>query len=86
MTITLNLPEEIARQLARQARAQGLAIDAYVASILEHAISPLFLPQPRKISRQEFAAALDAMAQYSNKIPVMPGETFSREMIYQDHD
>jgi hypothetical protein len=86
MTITLNIPEKIARELASQAQAQGLPIDAYVANILEHALSPLPLPPARKMSREEFAATLDAMAQYSDKIPAMPGETFSRETIYQDHD
>jgi len=78
MTITVNIPEKISRELASQAHAQGLSIDTYVANILEHAISehaisPLSLPQARKINRQEFVAALDAMAQYSDKVPAMPG-------------
>jgi hypothetical protein len=86
MTVTLNLAESIARELAARALAHGLPIDAYAVSIIEHAVSPVPLPPQRQIGRREFAAALDAMAQYSKKIPVMPGETFSREMIYQDHD
>ncbi|MGA8026937.1 MAG: hypothetical protein WB992_07305 [Bryobacteraceae bacterium] len=86
MTITLDIPENIARQLAAQAQAHGLAIDAYVADILEHHTTSLPLPPHRRMSRQEFGAALDAIAQYSDRIPDMPGETFSREMIYQDHD
>lgn len=37
------------------------------------------------LSEEEFEAWLDAMAAYSGRIPPMPGETFSREMIYGDH-
>ncbi len=38
------------------------------------------------LSDEDFEAWLDAMAFYSDQIPPMPGETFSREMIYKDHD
>lgn len=38
------------------------------------------------LSDAEFDAWLSAIAQYSEKIPPLEGETFSREMIYQDHD
>lgn len=86
MTITLDIPENVARRLASEAQAQGLPIDAYIAKLIAHAVPPLPLPEYRSVSRQEFSAALDAMAQYSDKIPAMPGQTFSREMIYQDHD
>jgi len=41
---------------------------------------------PREQSAEKLEAFLDALAAYSDKIPPMPGETFSREMIYQDHD
>lgn len=35
---------------------------------------------------ESFHAWLDQFTVYSDRIPAMPGETFSREMIYQDHD
>ena len=38
---------------------------------------------PPDQSPEQFAAFLDALAAYSDEIPPMPGETFSREMIYQ---
>jgi hypothetical protein len=45
-------------------------------------------PAPRRglhtLSEEEFEAWLDAVAAYSDRIPPMPGETFSREMIYRD--
>jgi hypothetical protein len=65
------------------------------AEILEQALAGIAqegepsaarLPEPKRFSHEEFQAALDRMAQFSDKIPPMPGETFSREMIYQDHD
>jgi hypothetical protein len=37
-------------------------------------------------SREEIRVWLDELASLSDKIPPRPGETFSREMIYQDHD
>lgn len=40
----------------------------------------------RKLTHEEFHAWLDQFTSYSDRIPSMPGETFSREMIYQDHD
>lgn len=42
-------------------------------------------PSAQEKSPEEFEAFLDALTAYSGKIPPMPGETFSREMIYQDH-
>lgn len=40
---------------------------------------------PPDQSPEQFEAFLDALATYSDEIPPMPGETFSREMIYQSH-
>jgi len=44
------------------------------------------MPQPKKLSPEEFDSWLAEFTQFSSQIPPMPGETFSREMIYQDHD
>jgi hypothetical protein len=40
---------------------------------------------PRQRTPQEIRAWLDELAALSNKIPPRSGETFSREMIDQDH-
>ena len=40
---------------------------------------------PPNQSAEQFEAFLDGLAAYSDEIPPMPGETFSREMIYQSH-
>jgi hypothetical protein len=59
--------------------------------VIEHALEVLAQQESRfhrsgpERTPEEFAAFLDALAAYSDKIPPKPGETFSREMIYQDH-
>jgi hypothetical protein len=40
---------------------------------------------PRMHTREEIRAWLDELAALSGRIPPRPGESFSREMIYQDH-
>jgi hypothetical protein len=40
---------------------------------------------PRIRTGEEIRAWLDDLAALSDRIPAKPGETFSREMIYQDH-
>lgn len=59
--------------------------------LIEEGLYTLAAPaeSPRSLhalSQEEFKAWLAALAQYSEKIPSRPGETFSRDMIYQDHD
>jgi len=60
------------------------------AAIVEEALAerlgrePGLMP-PRSHTPQEVRAWLDELAALSDKIPSRPGETFSREMIYQDH-
>jgi len=59
------------------------------AEILEQALAkrvqretPTLLASAKR-TREAFRAWLDQFAAYSYRIPSMPGETFSREMIYQ---
>ena len=50
--------------------------------------SSVRLPSSPKASLtvESFHAWLHQFTAYSDRIPSMPSETFSREMIYQDHD
>lgn len=86
MQVILELPPEVEAQASAQARTRGLDLPAYILSLVERAAQPPPRPEPKKLSRQEFRDALDGMAEFSDKIPPLPGETFSREMICQDHD
>ena len=66
--------------------------DQSPAEIVEQALSDRIAreqapgPAERQLRREEIRAWLDELAQLSDRIPPMPGETFSRDMIYQNHD
>jgi len=80
MVVTVNIPDE----LAAQAKARGLSLEAYVQQILAQQLAGQAEPrQPR--TPEEIRAWLDSLAQFSDKIPPLP-ETISREWLYQDHD
>jgi hypothetical protein len=81
MVIRVNVPDE----LAAQARMRGMPVETYVEELLarQAAAGSAGAAQPR--TAEEIRAWLDALAQFSDKIPPLP-ETISREWIYQDHD
>jgi hypothetical protein len=85
MTITVNIKPEVEAELARQAEVRGMDVPAYAATLLEQAAHP---PQAESVNRplEEFEKTLDRIAQFSDKIPLLPDEAFSRQSLYQDHD
>lgn len=84
MAFTFQLDLEMERRLAEQARALGVSIEIYIQQILErHAAVKR---SDRKLTDEEFEAALDAIAAYSDKIPVLPLDALNRDEIYKDHD
>jgi hypothetical protein len=85
MTITVDIKPEVQAELAAQAAARGIDVPTYAAAILEQAAQPAPL-EPQNRSLEEFEKTLDRIAQFSDKIPVLPDEAFSREKLYQDHD
>jgi len=44
------------------------------------------LPAPKELSDEQFEAALDRMAQFSDKTPDLPIEAFSRESLYEGRE
>ena len=88
ITLTPHAEELLRSLLARQPGRSPAEIVEQALADVEHegAPSSVRLPEPNRLSHEEFQASLDRMAQFSDKIPAMPGETFYREMIYQDHD
>ena len=67
--------------------AQDRHPELSASEIVEEALAKRFgqeVPSRRR-SPEEVRAWLDELAALSDKIPPRPGETFSREMIYQDH-
>jgi hypothetical protein len=83
MRITLEIPDE----LAAQVQVRGLTPESYAQSLIDDAVRaatpPALPPFKRKMDMEEF---LRAMAAYSEKIPQLPDEAFTRESFYQDHD
>ena len=59
MTITLDLPQEVQAELASQAAAHGMGIDAYAASLLKQAVYPTARACPRRIGWRNRFANLD---------------------------
>ena len=83
MQITVTIPDE----LAAQAQAQGLTPESYVEKLVaEQAAVPRGYGAGGRLTRKEFHENLDAMTQYSDKIPSLPDVAFTRESMYSDHD
>jgi hypothetical protein len=84
MTIVIDIEPEVQAELGRQAGAHGVDIGAYAASLLEEAAH---VPSGEKtLSQSEFDDTLEELAQFSDKIPLLPDEAFSRESFYLEHD
>ncbi len=80
MQITVTISDEIVAQV----QARGLTPENYVESLIaERAQS---LDRAGELSLEDFSKSLDALARYSDKIPVIPIEALSRESFYENHD
>ncbi len=86
MMLTVEIPAAVEAGLAREARARGLAVPALAARLLEEAVTTVSLQDSPRRSPEEICAWLDSLAEFSDQIPPLAGETFSRAMIYQDYD
>ena len=72
-------------QLAAEARAIGIALEEYAQRLLQQAIESV--PRPRsRASQDEFRSFLDALASKAPDVSQLRAHTFSREMIYGEHD
>ncbi len=76
---------KISDEIAAQAKARGLRVEAYIEEILARqlAAGPSEAGHPR--TPEEIRSWLDSLAQFSDKIPPLPA-TISREWIYQEHE
>jgi hypothetical protein len=89
VTLTPNGEELLRAALARHpGQSPTEVVEQALAERIEReaATEPSAGPQAKKLTPEEFDSWLAEFTQFSNKIPPMPGETFSREMIYQDRD
>ncbi len=79
MKITIRLEPDVETRLTAQARVQDLSLKAYIRTVLEQAAGMESRPA---ISIAEFEAALDALADGSEQLPVLPPKAYRRESIY----
>jgi hypothetical protein len=83
MQITVDIPD----QVAAKAAALGVSVEDYVRElVLREPILATAMPTKPPRSREEIRAWLDAVSQFSDQIPQLPDEAFTRESFYQDHD
>lgn len=87
MLLQLDLKPETERTLREAAEARHIPVEEYVLSILEssHRAEMISAKKPARTS-EELDQWFKDMAQFSGKIPDHPGETWSRETLYDDHD
>ena len=85
MTIRIDLDPEAEARLAVGAQLHGLALEEYAQRLLQEALDS----KPRERSRasqEDFRGFLDALARKAPDVPKLRAETFSRGMIYGEHD
>jgi hypothetical protein len=84
--IQIELKPEIEAQLVADAHAKGVEPSVYAGSMIER----VYVRENgiRRLSRnpEEVRAWLDSLTQFSDKIPQLPDEAFTRESFYQDHE
>ena len=82
MQITVDIPDEA----AAQAQARGLTPESYVRKLVEDAVRMAPAPLPPAKPSMNMEKFFDALSAYSDRIPELPDEAFTRESFYQDHD
>jgi len=85
MTIQVDLNPELEAHLSAAARERGIAVEHYAQLLLQQAVATDRSLHPRA-TREEFRAFLDSLATSTANAPHLDTETFSREMIYGEHD
>lgn len=83
MALILQLSPDLEETLAREAHDRGLSVNEYVRTLLEQR---LVREPERKMTPEEFEALLDSLTEFSDRIPDLPPEAFTREGIYRDHN
>ncbi len=85
MTVTIEIPDEIAPLYQQQAEAHGLSVERWLLQLAEqnapdYSIAHLQTTDPKEWARQ-FRAWADS---HDPKTPVLSEEAMSRESIYPD--
>jgi len=82
MTIRIDIKPEVRAELERRAAAAGVAVGVYAAGLLECAAGAQL--ESKTLGGRGLDDTLRELAQYSQKIPLLPDEAFARENMYRD--
>src|SRR5215470_1588909 len=79
----IQLRPEVEAYLQEQAAAQGTSLETYVQTLIEQTV---MLVKPETGSEEEFEAAMDALSEGLDHLPILSSDALTREGIYRDDD
>ncbi len=87
MALILELPADIERKLNQEAQIRGVPVQILAVSLIQEAFAAkTTAPATAGHSAAQIREWLESLAEFSDRIPSMLDQTFSREMIDSDHD
>lgn len=84
--IQVVLKPEIEARLIAEAHAKGLEPSVYAGSVIERVFRNENGSRRPSRSPEEVRAWLDSLTQFSEKIPQLPEQAFTRESFYKDYE
>ena len=85
MTVTLELPDELAAALQERASAEGVSLEDLIRKAAEQQAPPKYIGHLQKTDPEEWARQFDAWVDsHDPNTPVLSDEAMSRESIYPD--
>jgi hypothetical protein len=82
--MVFHIKPETQAELERPAEKHGVGPDVYAAALLEDAVNAG--GASGRLDGGKLDQFLAEIGQFSQKIPILPDEAFTRESIYRDHD
>ena len=79
----IHLRPEVEARLQAQAKAKGVSLERYVQTLLEQTV---LSGESETASDAEFEAAMDALSEGLDHLPVLSAEALTRAGIYRDDD
>jgi hypothetical protein len=84
--IQIKLKPEIEARLVADANAEGIEPAVYAGSMIERVYIRVNSTSRPSRKPEEVRAWLDFLTQFSDKIPQLPDQAFTRESFYHDHE
>ena len=84
--IQIELKPEIEAQLVAEAHAKGVEPSVDAGNMIERIYFRVNGTRRPLRNPEDVRAWLDSLTQFSDKIPQLPDEAFTRENFYRDHE